>query len=389
MKKIILLPGRDKAVRNRHHWIFSGAVKDWGEFENGDILPVYSAEGEMLGSAYFHRDTSIAGRMVAFGAEEPLEAMRRNLGQAFAWRAEYFDKKKTSACRLVNSEGDNLPGLIIDRYHDVAVIQIATIGMEKLKPIIIEEIKKLKGIKAIYEKSDLASRHIDGLERFEGLIWGKMPAKVQILENGLKFEVDVVKGQKTGLFLDQREMRALVGDLSKDRKVLNCFSYTGGFSVYAAANGANLVHSVESSWTANALAQENFQLNKLAVQKEDFFGANVFDYLHKMEKGKYDLIVLDPPAFAKKKSDLVMACRGYKEINRLAFEKIAPGGLVLTCSCSYYVDEKLFQQIIFEAAAEVGRSVRIIQKHRLAPDHPINIYHPEGSYLKSLLLEVE
>jgi 23S rRNA (cytosine1962-C5)-methyltransferase len=263
-----------------------------------------------------------------------------------------------------------------------------TLGIEKLKNIIVETLVAELKPKCVYEKSDLPSRREEGLKNQEGILYGEMPGDQIILENNLKFKVNLVKGQKTGFFLDQREMRSLVKKLGKKKRVLNCFGYTGGFSVYAAAGGATKVDTVDISVEAVELAKENFLLNNLVTKNSDFIAADAFDFLRESELN-YDLIILDPPAFAKKKADIIPACRGYKDLNRIALQKIPSSSLLLTSSCSYHVDEKLFQQVIFQAAREANRRVRLIGRHILAPDHPINIFHPEGEYLKSLILQVE
>lgn len=387
-KKLVLKPGRDKAVRNFHHWIFSGAIQNVSNYEDGEILSVYSHNGERLGFAYCNHQTSITGRMLSFGKVDPMEQLKKNIDSAIEMRARLFDKKSTNCCRLINSEGDGIPGLIVDKYNEVLVVQIATAGISKLKEYLVDYlVKKLKP-HAIYEKSDLPSRREEGMEMTEGFLYGGNSGEIEVMENGLKFKIDLENSQKTGFFLDQREMRVLVGKLSKDKKVLNCFSYTGGFSLYAWQGGASQVDSVDISEEAIQTAKNNFVLNNFDVKKNNFIAEDVFEFLRKDDLN-YDLIILDPPAFAKKKNDVVKACRGYKDINRLALQKIPAGGVLVTSSCSYHVDEKLFQTVVFQAAVEAKRKVRIIERHHLAPDHPINIYHPEGEYLKSLVLWVE
>jgi 23S rRNA (cytosine1962-C5)-methyltransferase len=388
MENIVLKPGKDKAVRNRHHWIFSGAVADWPDFENGDILQVRSSAGDLLGHAYFNKKCSISGRMLSFGKTDPQEAFRDNIGRALALRRCYFDRGLTNAYRLINSEGDLLPGLIVDVYDDILVIQIGTLGMEKLKPLVLEELKLGLSPKSIFEKSVLHSRQEEGLTDFSGLLSGAEFDQIRILEEGLPFLVDVRHSQKTGFYLDQREMRKTVKTFASGRRVLNVFSYTGAFSVAALKGGAQRADSVDTSESALEMARENFGINELSPETGDFITADAFEFL-RIENLDYDFIILDPPAFAKKKPDVVQACRGYKDINRLAFQRVRPNGLVLTFSCSHFVDEGLFQKVLFQAAQESGRRVRILQKHRQALDHPVNIYHPETAYLKGFLLFVE
>jgi 23S rRNA (cytosine1962-C5)-methyltransferase len=386
--RVVLHKGKDKAIKNRHHWIFSGAVKSLpADFENGDILPVQSFEGEFLGYAYFNKQCSIMGRMVGFGDTSPEEAIEKNIESAISLRKQFLEIK-TNAYRLVNGEGDSVPGLIVDRYADVLVIQLATLGMEKLKPSIVNLLVKKICPRCIYEKSNLPSRREEGLPDFEGFLYGEKMEIVEIVEDGVRFLVDLIHSQKTGFFLDQREMRWLVGSLAAQKRVLNCFSYTGGFSVCALKGGAIQVDSVDTSEKAIELAKENLKVNGFDIHRQGFYVEDVFEFLRQREL-TYDFIILDPPAFAKKKADVVQACRGYKDINRLALSKILPQGLLLTFSCSFYVDEALFKKVVFQAAQEAGRKVRIIQKHHLAYDHPINIYHPESDYLKGFLLYVD
>ncbi len=388
MKAVVLKPGRDKAVRNRHHWIFSGAIRDWPDFEDGDVLPVRNAAGELLGHGYFNRKSSITGRMIAFGGEPPEAAVRDSVKRALALRAKWFEPDVTNARRLVNAEGDGLPGLIADLYDDVLVLQIATLGMEKLKPLVVDMLSGALRPRTILEKSDLPARRDEGLEDFEGCLAGEPVEKARILENGIPFWVSLVEGQKTGFYLDQRESRRLVRECAAGRRVLNAFAYTGSFSVCALLGGAIKADSVDSSAAAMSLAQDNFELNGLASDSGTFFTADVFEFLREPALD-HDFIILDPPAFAKKRTDVVSACRGYKDINRLALQRVRTPGLVLTFSCSHFVDENLFQQVVFQAAGEAGRRVRILQRHRQAFDHPVNIYHPETAYLKGFLLYVD
>lgn len=387
--QVILKPGKEKPVKARHHWIFSGAIQSAPDFANGDILGVESAKGEFLGYGYFHHHTSIAGRMLSFTHTPAQETVKQNIDQAIAMRELLFDVKETNAYRLVHSEGDGIPGMIVDRYDDVLVFQVTTLGIERLKPLIVEHFKKKLKPRSIYEKSTSPSRREEGLKDLVGVLSGESVVGVEIKENGLKFVVDIVNGQKTGFFLDQREMRQYVRELSNGKRVLNCFGYTGGFSVAALAGGAVSVDTVDQDAGAIAFAKRNVELNKLQNKQNGFLTDDVFQFLRTKDLFSYNLVILDPPAFAKKKTEVVAACRGYKEINRLAMEKMPAGGILVTSSCSYHVDEKLFQTVIFQAALDAKRSVKIIGRHRHAPDHPVNVYHPEGEYLKSLVLYVE
>jgi 23S rRNA (cytosine1962-C5)-methyltransferase len=384
---VILQPGKDKAVRNRHPWIFSGAVRRLPPLEPGEIRPVLAADGAFLGSAYFNPRTSIVGRMLAFDQTPPLDALRNSLRRAAALRRAFFGENGASACRLVNGEGDDCPGLIVDRYADLLVLQISTLGLERLKDLVLEELEALYAPRAIYEKSNLPSRREEGLPPREGPLRGETPEAVEILEDGLKLLVDIAAGQKTGFYLDQREMRRLLRRLALGRRVLNAFSYTGAFTVAALAGGAVAADSVDASAKAVAAARDNCLRNGFAADRLGFIEADVFEFLRR-ESLAYDLIILDPPAFAKHKSEVNAACRGYKDLHRLVFEKAPEGALVMTFSCSRFVEERLFGQVVFQAALEAGRRVRILQRHHQAFDHPVSVYHPESDYLKGLLLHV-
>jgi 23S rRNA (cytosine1962-C5)-methyltransferase len=386
-RSVILEKGKDKAVKNRHHWIFSGAVKSLPEFEDGSLLPVRSAEGEFLGTAYFNRRCSIIGRMVSFDETPPLAALEQHIGRAIARRLPFFGAE-TNAYRLVNGEGDAVPGLVVDQYKDILVLQVSTLGMERLKSFVVDGLVRRLAPRSVYEKSNLPSRREEGLGDCEGLLSGENVESVEILENGLRFMVDLVRSQKTGFYLDQRENRRLAESWARGRTVLNCFSYTGAFSVFALKGGALAVDSVDTSEHALELARENCRLNGVEGDGNHFFVMDVFDFLRQKDL-RYDFVILDPPAFAKKKMEVVRACRGYKDIHRIVFQTIPSGSLVMTFSCSFFVDETLFQRIIFQAAREASRNIRILQKHHQAYDHPINIYHPESDYLKGFLLYVD
>jgi 23S rRNA (cytosine1962-C5)-methyltransferase len=385
---VVLKPGRDKAVRNRHHWIFSGAIRSLPDFEDGAVLPVRGSGGDLLGHGYFNRKSSIAGRMVSFGAEPPEAAVQGSIERALAMRARLFDPAVTNARRLINAEGDGLPGLVADLYDDVLVLQVATLGMERLKPLVLDALMAAVRPRSILERSDLAARREEGLADAEALLAGEPVEKVRILESGVPYWVCLASGQKTGFYLDQRESRKLVRKFAAGRRVLNAFSYTGSFSVSALLGGALRADSVDASAQAIELAQENFELNGLPAGSGFFYTADVFEFLREPALD-HDFIILDPPAFAKKRTDVVAACRGYKDINRLALQRVRAPGLVLTFSCSHFVDEGLFRQVIFQAAGEAGRRVRILQEHRQAHDHPVNVYHPETAYLKGFLLYVD
>ncbi len=332
-----------------------------------------------------NRGRSILGHMLAFGEESVEEALQKRIFEALQLRKHWFNPEKTNAIRLINAEGDGIPGLIVDAYEKTFVMQVASPGIEKLKPLLIDLLIKEGNPRSLFEKSTSFLRRKEGLKEIKAHLYGDPGPEVEVLENGLKFAVDVLEGQKTGLFLDQREMRALVRNLSLGKKVLNCFAYTGGFSIAALAGGASHVESVEISSKCAPRIEKNLLLNQLG--NHTFICEDVFAYL-KRSSWDHDLIILDPPAFVKKRDDVPKAFRAYKELNRFCMEKMKPGSLLLTCSCSYHIDESLFQNILFRAAHEAGRQVRILERHRQAHDHPISIFHPESAYLKSFLLYI-
>ena len=388
--KLVLLPGKQKNVIAKHHWIFSGAVQSCEPCEAGETLAVFAFDGQPLGYAYASKGGSIVARMVSFSKNvTPEKAVPDLVMRAVALRRGMFDEAVTDCWRVVHGEGDGLPGLVVDRYADVLVLQISTVGMERLKPLVVAELKKaFPRARAVYEHSNLPSRRKECMADFSGVLDGTMPEWTDVVENGVKFRILWKEVQKTGFFLDQREMRKLVGSLSKGKRVLNCFSYTGGFSAYAAVAGAARVDSVDIAGGAVELSKTNFSLNGIDPAQHGFFAEDAFKFLREKPLS-YELVILDPPAFAKKKEDVEQAAKGYKEINMTALKKMPSGSLLLTCSCSYFMDAELFQTVVFQAARDANRGVRIIQKHHLAGDHPINVFHPEGDYLKSLLLYVE
>lgn len=387
--EIILKADRDRHVKNKHPWVFMGAVQDFPDFEPGAVLKVLTSQGEFVGFGYFNKTQSIAGRMFSFEETDPYQTIRESIVSAIKLRKQVIPKD-TSAYRIINGEGDRLPGLVVDKYGDVLVLQINTLGIEKLKPLIIETLQEEMGKFPIFEKCSTATRKKEGLKDIEEWTVGKGNEPVAITEHGLKFNVSFTGMQKTGFFLDQREMRQLVRNYAKNKSVLNCFSYTGGFSVYALAGGAKKADSVDTAEIAQAQAKVNFELNGFSTTTNSFFTEDVADFLSsKVKQGDYDFIILDPPAFAKRASDIPNASRGYREINRLAMQKLASGSFLLTSSCSSHINRELFQTIIFQAAKDAKRKVKIISGHSLAADHPLDLFYPEGDYLKSLLLYIE
>lgn len=385
--RVVLKKDRDKSVRNYHPWIFSGAVAEVkGSFIPGDIVKVFSRTGDFLGKGFINPNSQIRIRILTFQKERiDDEFFLKRLSEARRFRADRIDAS-TTACRMVHGEGDYLSGLVIDMYNDVCVFQIHSQGMENLRHQLLDWMKAVFEPVCIVERSEGSGRREEGLEERRGLSWGKLPEKLVIRENGVMYYVDILEGQKTGFFLDQRDNRERIARLCSGKQLLNCFSYTGGFSLAAALNGA-LTTSVETSQSAQKLAMDNFVLNQLDPATYNFPVKNVFDFLSDAEKN-FDVIVLDPPAFVKKQSQVNKGSRAYKEVNRLAMTALSSGGFLLSCSCSAHVSWDLFQKILFSAARESRRKVRIMGRYGQPYDHPINIYHPEGEYLKTFLLQV-
>ena len=391
-KKLYLKPGKEESLKRFHPWVFSGAIaRVEGEPEEGEIVDVYTSKKEFIVCGHFQIG-SIAVRVLTFRQEEiNHDFWKHRLEVALDLRRSLnlVDNPENNTYRLVHGEGDNLPGLIIDVYGQTAVMQAHSAGMHVYRMEIADALSEVMGdiVKHIYYKSETTLPYKADLGPENGFIKGGSPENVA-LENGLKFHVDWLKGQKTGFFVDQRENRHLLERYSKGRNVLNMFCYTGGFSFYAMRGGANLVHSVDSSAKAIDLTNQNVELNFPGDERHQAFAEDAFKYLDRMGD-QYDLIILDPPAFAKHRDALRNALRGYSKLNAKAFEKIKPGGILFTFSCSQVVDKKDFRNAVFTAAAQSGRSVRILHQLTQPGDHPVNIYHPEGEYLKGLVLYVE
>ncbi len=385
-----LKPEKDIHTRNRHHAIFRTAFGTLPDAENGSIVEVHSAEGEFLCYATFNRRAYICARAIAFEKGDPLALLRREMKRAVDLRRQFFELNSTSAVRLINAEGDAVPGLIVDRYGDVLVVQLTTLGMDRLRPWVVQTLTELCGASLIFEKSSGPGRKKEGLENREGWLLGKGPDTIEVEERGVKYLISLKGSQKTGLFLDQREMRSLVASLAPGRTVLDCCSYVGGFALSALSGGAAAADAVDYDSDALAQAKDNMARNGFSEDRFATYDQDIFDFLRAPKLPReYDFIVLDPPAFAKRSSDIDPAKRAYTDLNRMAMQHLPPGSLLLTCSCSFQVDAQLFQTIVFHAARQANRSVRILQRHRLSFDHPVNIYHPEVDYLKSLLLWIE
>jgi 23S rRNA (cytosine1962-C5)-methyltransferase len=390
--KIILKKKKEESLRRFHPWIFSGAINQIiGKVEEGDIVEVYTSENEYCATGHYQIG-SIAVRIFSFEKITPdITFWTNKIRHAFRLRSSLglTENPETNTYRLIHGEGDGMPGLIVDIYDKTAVVQAHSAGMhfirEELAKAIVEVLAP--SVQNVYYKSEATLPFKANLNPKDAYIIGEEKQTLAI-ENGLRFHVDWLKGQKTGFFIDQRDNRKLLETYSKGRSVLNMFSYTGGFSFYAMRGNARLVHSVDSSAKAIELTKQNVELNFPGDKRHEAYAVDAFKYLNEMEE-KYDLIILDPPAFAKHRDVVKNALQGYKKLNAKAFQKIKPGGILFTFSCSQAVTKEQFRLSVFSAAAISGRNIRILHQLTQPADHPINIYHPEGEYLKGLVLYVE
>ncbi len=389
--RIILKSGKEQPIRRYHPWVFSGAIKKiLGNPVEGDIVEVYDNKDSFLAIGHY-QPGSIAVRILSFDKIKPdKEFFRERINSAIAYRKAFglIGNPSINVFRLVHAEGDNLPGLIVDFYNGVAVMQFHSAGMYRMRDLIADVLRELLAgtITAIYDKSESTIPYMSGIQPVNTFIYGHAD-QVIINENGFKFRVDLTSGQKTGFFIDQRENRSLLLNYSGGRTVLNMFGYTGGFSVYSLKN-AREVHTVDSSSPAIDLAEENVRLNYGDESRHRSFRTDAFEFLRGMGND-YDLIILDPPAFAKHNNVLANALQGYKRLNMKAIENVKPGGIIFTFSCSQVVSRENFRKSVFAAAANTGRKVRLLHQMVQPPDHPVNIYHPESEYLKGLVLYVE
>ena len=392
LKTIQLRRGKAESLRRFHPWVFSGAIAAQSrDLQEGDLVQVLDDQGNFIAVGHYQIG-SIAVRVLSFDRRDIDEAFWvERIGEAYSLRRglKLAGREDNDVYRLVHGEGDRLPGLVVDVYGATAVMQAHSVGMHVQREVIADAIiRATEGdIQNVYYKSETTLPYKADLGQENGFLRGGSPANIAT-ENGLKFHIDWLKGQKTGFFVDQRDNRSLLEHYAKGRSVLNMFCYTGGFSVYALRGGATLVHSVDSSSKAIDLTRANAELNFPGDTRHDAFAEDAFRYLQRAGND-YDLIVLDPPAFAKHKEALRNALKGYTRLNAIAFEKIKPGGIVFTFSCSQAVNKDQFRLAVFTAAAQSGRHVRILHQLHQPADHPINIYHPEGEYLKGLVLQVE
>jgi 23S rRNA (cytosine1962-C5)-methyltransferase len=389
--RIVLKSGKEQSVRRYHPWIFSGAIKKiYGNPMEGDPVAVYDNKDIFLAVGHY-QPGSIAVRIISFKEVNPdIDFYRDLIRKAIDYRKSLgiISDPDINVYRLIHGEGDGLPGLIVDYYNGVAVIQFHSIGFYRIRKEIVSILADLMNgqIVAIYDKSESTLPHMSGIDGVNEFLYGNS-GPVIVTENGYKFKIDWTTGQKTGFFIDQRENRKLLARYTDRKNVLNMFGYTGGFSVYAMQNAA-LVHTVDSSFPAVEMAKENIKLNFGEDSRHEAFQLDAFEYLNNI-KDMYDVIILDPPAFAKHHNVLGNALQGYKRLNIKAIEQIKPGGIIFTFSCSQVVTKENFRKSVFAAAANTGRSVRILHQLNQPSDHPVNIYHPESEYLKGLVIHVE
>ena len=386
---ISLKSKKDQAVRRFHPWIFSNAIKNIeGEVSEGDLVEVYSNKGKLLGHGHYQESGSISIRMVTFGEHKfDSKVISDRIQRAWHSRINLGLMSENNNCfRLIFAEGDGLPGVIADYYNTYVILQFHSSGMYKMKEEICSALMSIKEIKGVYNKSSaLLSKY--GLEIEDGVLAGEVPEETEVIENGHVFKINWLTGQKTGFFLDQRDSRLLLSRYVQNKKVLNTFSYTGGFSIYALNNGAEFVHSVDSSAPALQILEDNLKLNKVKENKHKSFSGDVMEFIKEMETS-YDVIVLDPPAFAKSRSARHNAVQGYKRLNATVMRQMKPGSLLFTFSCSQVVDPALFYHTIVSAGLAAEREIKVLHKLTQPADHPVSLFHPEGEYLKGLVLEI-
>ena len=396
MATLILHPGKEKSVLRRHPWLFSGSIAQLdGRARPGDTVDVVSHEGRPLARAAWSPDSQIRARVWSFDPDEGIDHafFKRRVAAAVARRAVLPELAGQQGLRLIHAESDGLPGVIADRYGDTVVVQLTTVGADKWRAAIADSLHKATGCARIYERSDVEVRGLEGLKPVTGWLLGSASGEELVIEeNGVKMAVDILAGHKTGFYLDQRDNRRRVAELARDRRVLNCFCYTAGFSLQALAGGAREVLSMDSSGPALATAQRNLALNtQIDPSRARWHEADVFNELRTLRASGelYDLIILDPPKLAHTAAHAERASRAYKDVNLSAMRLLAPGGLLMSYSCSGGISAELFQKIVAGAALDAGRTARIVQRLQGAADHPVDLAFPEGEYLKGLLLQVD
>jgi 23S rRNA (cytosine1962-C5)-methyltransferase len=380
--------GREKPILQGHPWVFSGAISEISHCRvEGELGIILDEDGRFLARGYVNRRTGIVVRILTTkDIQVDSEFIKKSIQTACELRARALGSLP-GAYRVVNAEGDFLPGLVVDRYGGGIVVQCSTSGMQRLKGLVVQGLVELLRPQFIYEKSSGSESEKQVVDLSDSLLFGRMPERIIIEEEGVRFLVDIPGGQKTGFFLDQRNNRLLLAEIARDMEILNCFSYTGAFGVHALLGGAKSVLNVDVSETALEHAPENARLNDLDMSRFACVREDAFTFL-RGEGRKWDAVILDPPKFARTKAELKGAARGYKDINLFAMKLIRPGGMLMTFSCSSHVTEDLFQKIVFGAAADASRQVQILKRLHAGADHPVNLAHREGEYLKGLLLRV-
>lgn len=392
--QVILKPGREKPVKNRHPWIFSGAVKRVeGNPANGDVIDVWNSRARFVARGIYNEKSQIRVRLLTWNPNDLIDGdfWRRRLRRAIAGRQALLTSQQTDAFRLVHSEADGLPGLIVDQYGPWLIVQFLSLAVERHRNTIIDILADLLAPMGIYERSDVDVREQEGLVPVAGPVWGEIPPDfIEILENAHTFLVDVKLGHKTGFYLDQRENRQKVSKYFPDKEILNAFAYTGAFAVYAAHAGARRIINVDSSERLLQMAERNMRRNGFGDREDVYAAADVFEIMRAYEnnKWKFDVVILDPPKFAHSKRQVEKATRGYKDINLLGMKLIKPGGVLITFSCSGSVSPDLFQKVLFGAAVDAGRHVQIIERLSQGADHPVLLTYPESEYLKGFVCRV-
>ena len=394
MSSVKLRKGRDKSFNRKHPWIFSGAIDSIKDINtNGETVEIFSGDGKFLGYGSYSLHSQISVRVLSFNPEDQIDKdfIQKKIETAAQFRTQIINLETTNAYRVINAESDSLPGLVVDKYGDFLVCQFLSAGAEFWKKETIEILFNIFNPTGIFERSDVEVREKEGLQQFKGILFGKDPEElIEIIENGNKFFVDINLGHKTGFYLDQRDNRKLLETFSSEKEILNCFSYTGGFSVYAIKAGASKVVNLDSSLEALSLAETNLTLNGIASSKYENVQDDVFKYLRKLRdtNKQFDVIILDPPKFAESVSQIEKASRGYKDINLLALKLLKKNGVLFTFSCSGHIVPELFNKIIADAATDAGREVHILKYLTQSPDHAMLTSFPEGLYLKGLVCKV-
>jgi len=394
MSSVKLKKGRDKSFNRKHPWIFSGAIDSIKDINtNGETVEIFSGDGKFLGYGSYSLHSQISVRVLSFNPEDQIDKdfIQKKIETAAQFRTQIINLETTNAYRVINAESDSLPGLVVDKYGDFLVCQFLSAGAEFWKEETIEILLNIFNPTGIFERSDVEVREKEGLRQFKGILYGKDPEElIEIIENGNKFFVDINLGHKTGFYLDQRDNRKLLETFSSESEILNCFSYTGGFSVYAIKAGASKVVNLDSSLEALSLAETNLTLNGIASSKYENVQDDVFKYLRKLRdtNKQFDVIILDPPKFAESVSQIEKASRGYKDINLLALKLLKKNGVLFTFSCSGHIVPELFNKIIADAATDAGREVHILKYLTQSPDHAMLTSFPEGLYLKGLVCKV-